>query len=127
MAAWAGMYTDAGPAFYLEHLKRLRKAGIQPFFTLAHVHQLEIVERLIRHGVYMGPLNTNITTYGGGGCGHNPFDWMHWLQPRAAGCHRHVLGGDAGQLRSPSRWRSSWASTCGSATRTISGTASGSA
>ena len=78
-AAYAGMYTDAGPAFYLEHLKRLKKAGIQPYFTLAHVHQLEIVERLIRHGVYMGPLNTNITMYGGGGCGHNPFDWMHWL------------------------------------------------
>jgi uncharacterized protein (DUF849 family) len=85
MAAWAGMYTDAGPAFYLEHLKRLRKAGIQPYFTLAHVHQLEIVERLIRHGVYMGPLNTNITAYGGGGCGHNPFDWMHWLSREPQG------------------------------------------
>jgi hypothetical protein len=24
IAAWAGMYTDAGPAFYLEHLKRLK-------------------------------------------------------------------------------------------------------
>jgi hypothetical protein len=79
------MYTDAGPAFYLEHLKRLKKAGIQPYFTLAHVHQLEIVERLIRHGAYMGPLNTNITTYGGGGCGHNPFDWMHWLQREPQG------------------------------------------
>ena len=85
MAAWAGMYTDAGPAFYLEHLKRLRENGIQPYFTLAHVHQLEIVERLIRHGAYMGPLNTNITTYGGGGCGHNPFDWMHWLQRQPQG------------------------------------------
>jgi uncharacterized protein (DUF849 family) len=85
IAAYAGMYTDAGPAFYLEHLKRLRKAGIQPYFTLAHVHQLEIVERLIRHGVYMGPLNTNITMYGGGGCGHNPFDWMHWLQREPQG------------------------------------------
>jgi hypothetical protein len=86
IAAWAGMYTDAGPAFYLEHLKRLRKNGIQPYFTLAHVHQLEIVERLIRHGAYMGPLNTNITAYGGGGCGHNPFDWMHWLarEPQGA-------------------------------------------
>ena len=96
IAAYAGMFTDAGPAFYLEHLKRLKKAGIQPFFTLAHVHQLEIVERLIRHGVYMGPLNTNITIYGGGGCGYNPFDWMHWLQTRTAGCNRHFLGHDAG-------------------------------
>ena len=85
IAAYAGMFTDAGPAFYLEHLKRLRKAGIQPYFTLAHVHQLEIVERLIRHGAYMGPLNTNITMYGGGGCGHNPFDWMHWLQREPQG------------------------------------------
>ena len=85
IAAYAGMFTDAGPAFYLEHLKRLRKAGIQPYFTLAHVHQLEIVERLIRHGAYMGPLNTNITIYGGGGCGHNPFDWMHWLQREPQG------------------------------------------
>jgi uncharacterized protein (DUF849 family) len=86
MADWAGMYTDAGPAFYLEHLKRLKKNGIQPYFTLAHVHQLEIVERLIRHGAYMGPLNTNITCYGGGGCGHNPFDWMEWIrrQPQGA-------------------------------------------
>ena len=85
IAAYAGMFTDAGPAFYLEHLKRLRAKKIQPYFTLAHVHQLEIVERLIRSGVYMGPLNTNITMYGGGGCGHNPFDWMHWLQREPQG------------------------------------------
>jgi hypothetical protein len=43
IAAYPGMYTDAGPAFYLE---RLTKAGIQPFFTLAYVHQLEIVDAL---------------------------------------------------------------------------------
>jgi len=85
MASYAGMYTDAGPAFYLEHIKRLRASGIQPYFTLAHVHQLEIVERLIRHGAYMGPLNTNITMYGGGGNGHNPFDWFHWLQREPQG------------------------------------------
>lgn len=93
IAAYAGMYTDAGPAFYLEHLKRLRKNGIQPYFTLAHVHQLEIVERLIRHGAYMGPLNTNITTYGGGGCGHNPFDWMHWLGREPQGAIVSFWGG----------------------------------
>jgi uncharacterized protein (DUF849 family) len=91
-AAYAGMYTDAGPAFYLEHLKRLQKAGIQPFFTLAHIHQLEIVERLIRRGVYKGPLNTNITIYGGGGCGYNPFDWMHWLQRQPQGATVHFWG-----------------------------------
>jgi hypothetical protein len=36
LAAWAGMYTDAGPALYLEHLK-LNKNGIQPYFPLAHL------------------------------------------------------------------------------------------
>ena len=92
IAAYAGMFTDAGPAFYLEHLKRLKKAGIQPFFTLAHIHQLEIVERLIRSGVYKGPLNTNITIYGGGGCGYNPFDWMHWLQREPQGATVHFWG-----------------------------------
>ena len=44
------------------------------------MHQLEIVERLIRHGVYMGPLNMAITCYGGGGCGYNPFDWMEFIR-----------------------------------------------
>jgi uncharacterized protein (DUF849 family) len=80
LAAWAGMYTDAGPAFYLEHLKRLIKNGIQPYFPLAHVHQLEILERLIRKGVYMGPVNLAVGTYGGGGTGHNPFDWMEFIR-----------------------------------------------
>ena len=65
------------------------------------MHQLEIVERLIRHGAYMGPLNTNITMYGGGGCGHNPFDWMHWLQREPQGADRHVLGRDAGRCGRP--------------------------
>jgi uncharacterized protein (DUF849 family) len=78
--AWVGLWADAGPAFYVEHLKRLRAAGIQPYFMLAHVHQLEIVERLIRRGLYMGPLNHNLTAIGGGACGRNPYDWLHYAQ-----------------------------------------------
>ncbi len=50
-AAWAGMEVSAGPAFYLEHLKRLRAHRIQPYFVPTHVHQPEIIERLIRAGV----------------------------------------------------------------------------
>jgi uncharacterized protein (DUF849 family) len=78
--AFAGLWADAGPAFYIEHLKRLRKNGIQPYFMMGHVHQLEIVERLIRKGLYMGPLNHNLTAIGGGMCGRNPFDWMEYLR-----------------------------------------------
>jgi uncharacterized protein (DUF849 family) len=79
-AAWAGMWVDAGPAFYLEHLKRLRKNRIQPYFVPAHVHQLELIERLVRAGVYMGPLNLAIAGYGGGTLGRNPFDWMEMVR-----------------------------------------------
>ena len=79
-AAWAGMWVDAGPAFYLEHLKRLSKNRIQPYFVPAHVHQLEIIERLIRAGVYMGPMNLAIAGYGGGTLGRNPYHWMDFLR-----------------------------------------------
>ena len=55
LEAWSGMVVDSTPAFYVEHLKRLRKNGIQPYFVPAHVHQWEIIERLIQAGIYMGP------------------------------------------------------------------------
>jgi uncharacterized protein (DUF849 family) len=79
-AAWAGMVVDATPAFYLEHLKRLRAHKIQPYFVPAHVHQIELIERLIRAGVYMGPLNLALAGYGGGTLGRNPFDWMEMVR-----------------------------------------------
>ena len=79
-AAWANMVVDSTSTFYVEHLKRLRKNGISPYFVPAHVHQLEIIERLIRTGVYMGPLNLAICGYGGGTLGRNPFDWMEMLR-----------------------------------------------
>jgi uncharacterized protein (DUF849 family) len=80
LAAWKGMVVDSTPAFYEEHLKRLRKNGIQPYFVPGHVHQLEIIERLIRTGIYMGPLNVALCGYGGGSMGRNPFDWMEMLR-----------------------------------------------
>jgi uncharacterized protein (DUF849 family) len=85
MAAWAGMVVDATPSFYLEHLKRLRRNKIQPYFVPAHVHQLELIERLIRAGVYMGPLNMAIAGYGGGTLGRNPFHWMEFLRQTPQG------------------------------------------
>jgi len=88
-AAWAGLFAEAGPAFYIEHLKRLRKNGIQPYFMLGHVHQLEIVERLIRKGLYMGPLNHNLTAIGGGAVGRNPFDWMEYVRRSPQGSVVH--------------------------------------
>jgi hypothetical protein len=42
--AYQNMVADATPEFYIEHLKRLRQHQIQPYFQLAHVHQLEEIE-----------------------------------------------------------------------------------
>ena len=78
--AYSEMIAEAGPAFYLEHLKRLRAHDIQPFFMLGHVHQLESVERLIRAGAYMGPLNHQLVAIGGGACSRNPFDMMEYIR-----------------------------------------------
>ena len=79
-AAWSGMVVDSTPAFYLEHLKRLRAHKIQPYFVPGQVHQLEIIERLARTGAYMGPLNLALCGYGGGSMGRNPFDWMEMVR-----------------------------------------------
>jgi uncharacterized protein (DUF849 family) len=78
--AFSNMVVDALPDFYIEHLKRLKEAGIQPYFALAHIHNLEIVERLIRRGLYMGPVNGFFSMGGGGSCGANPFDWMELVR-----------------------------------------------
>jgi hypothetical protein len=55
--AMANLVVDATPDFYLENIKRLVQHGIQPYFALGNVHGLELVERLIRKGQYMGPMN----------------------------------------------------------------------
>jgi len=92
-AAWSGMVVDSKPEFYIEHLKRLRKNGIQPYFVPAHVHQLEIIERLIRAGIYMGPLNVALCGYGGGTLGRNPFDWMEMIRRTPHGASSVTLWG----------------------------------
>ena len=77
---YANMVTDATPEFYIEHLKRLKEHRIQPYFALATISQLEQVERLIRFGIYMGPLNGFFSMVGGGTVGVNPFDWMELVR-----------------------------------------------
>jgi len=79
-ALYADMVADAPPSFYIEHLKRLRAHDIQPFFMLGHVNQLESVERLIRAGLYAGPLNHNLVAIGGGAASRNPFDMMEYVR-----------------------------------------------
>lgn len=78
--AYRDLVVEAGPAFYLEHLKRLRDAGIQPHFMLANITQLETVERLIRKGAYQGPLILNYVAIGGGASGTHPADLIEFVR-----------------------------------------------
>ncbi|MHB9755197.1 beta-keto acid cleavage family enzyme [Streptomyces sp. BYX5S] len=78
--AYRDMVVEAGPEFYLEHLKRLRASGIQPHFQLAHLAQLETVERLIRKGEYQGPLVLNYVAIGGGFAGRHPADLVEFIR-----------------------------------------------
>jgi uncharacterized protein (DUF849 family) len=78
--AMANMVSDSTPDFYLENIKQMVQHGIQPYFALTHIHGLELVERLIRKGYYMGPLNGFFSTGGGGYCGVNPFDLMELMR-----------------------------------------------
>jgi uncharacterized protein (DUF849 family) len=79
-AAYREMVVEASPAFYLEHLKRLRESGIQPHFMLGNVTQLETVERLIRQGHYCGPLVLNYVAIGGGAAGTHPADLVEFAR-----------------------------------------------
>lgn len=63
--AYRDMVVEAGPDFYLEHLERLRANGVQPHFQLANMAQLETVERLVRKGIYNGPMVLNYVAIGG--------------------------------------------------------------
>ncbi|GAB1692063.1 3-keto-5-aminohexanoate cleavage protein [Krasilnikovia sp. M28-CT-15] len=78
--AFRNMVVPAEPAWVEEHLKRLRAAGIQPHFQLANVAQLETVERLVRRGVYTGPLNVTWVAIGGGFDGPNPYNMMEFIR-----------------------------------------------
>jgi len=77
--AYREMWIPSGPAFVAEHLKRLQANGIQPHFMLGDLGQLETVDRLIRRGVYTGPLVLNWVAIGGGADGPNPRNMMEFI------------------------------------------------
>ena len=77
--AYREMTIPSGPAFVAEHLKRLQANGIQPHFMLGDIGQFETVERLIRRGVYTGPLVLNWVAIGGGADGTNPRNLMEFV------------------------------------------------
>lgn len=79
-AAYSEMTVPAGPAWVEEHLNRLQAAGVQPHFQLTGTHALETLERLIRRGIYTGPLNLTWVGIGGGFDGPNPYNFMEFIR-----------------------------------------------
>jgi uncharacterized protein (DUF849 family) len=77
--AYREMTIPSGPRFVEEHLRRLQASGIQPHFMLGDVGQLESVERLIRRGIYTGPLILNWVAIGGGMDGPHPRNMMEFI------------------------------------------------
>ena len=78
--AYREMTIPSGPGFVEEHLRRLQANDIQPLFMLGDVGQLESVERLIRRGIYTGPLTMNWAAIGGGMDGPNPYNMMEFIR-----------------------------------------------
>jgi uncharacterized protein (DUF849 family) len=79
-AAYRDMVSPSNPSWHVEHIRRLSAAGIQPQFMLGNLTQLETLERLIRKGVYSGPLNLNYVAIGGGAAGLHPADMLEFAR-----------------------------------------------
>ncbi len=64
--AYREMIVPSGPGWYEEHIRRLSAAGIQSAFQFYNLNSFETVERLMRRGVYKGPLVMNWVAISGG-------------------------------------------------------------
>ncbi|MGH8486946.1 MAG: 3-keto-5-aminohexanoate cleavage protein, partial [Pseudomonas sp.] len=84
-AAYSEMTVPAGPGWLEEHLRRLRAANIQPHFQLAGIHSYETLERMIRRGAYMGPVNLTWIGIAGGVDGPSPYNFMQLVNRAADG------------------------------------------
>ncbi len=64
--AYKEMTVPAQPGWVEEHIRRLSAAGIQSEFQCYNINSFESVERLMRRGIYKGPLVLNWVAIGGG-------------------------------------------------------------
>ena len=96
--AYREMIVPAGPGWVEEHVKRLSANGIQSHFQLAHISQLETLERMMRRGKFFGPLILTWVAIGGGFDAANPYTMMNFIRQVPDGAvltiessMRHVL------------------------------------
>ena len=78
--AYREMIVPSGPGFIEEHVKRLSARGIQSAFQFYNINSYETVERLVRRGVYKGPLVMNWVAISGGMDAPNPYNLTNFLR-----------------------------------------------
>jgi uncharacterized protein (DUF849 family) len=79
-AAYRDMIVPSNPSWYEEHIRRLSAAGIQSAFQCYNINSYETVERLIRRGVYQGPLVLNWVAISGGMDAPNIYNMANFLR-----------------------------------------------
>jgi uncharacterized protein (DUF849 family) len=96
--AYREMIVPAGPGWVEEHVRRLSANGVQSHFQLAHIAQLDTLERMMRRGKYFGPLILTWVAIGGGFDAANPYTMMNFIRQVPDGAvltiessMRHVL------------------------------------
>src|SRR4051812_15898077 len=78
--AYREMVVPSSPGWVEEHIRRLSAAGIQSAFQFYNINSYETVERLIRRGVYKGPLVMNWVAISGGMDAPNIYNLANFLR-----------------------------------------------
>ena len=74
------MVVPAAPLWVEEHVRRLSAKGIQSAFQFYNINSFETVERMMRRGVYMGPLVMNWVAISGGMDAPNIYNLANFLR-----------------------------------------------
>ena len=74
------MIVPSNPTWYEEHIRRLTAAGIQSEFQCYNLNSYETIERLIRRGIYKGPLVLNWVAISGGMDAPNVYNLANFLR-----------------------------------------------
>ena len=78
--AYKEMTVPAQPGWAEEHIRRLTEAGIQSAFQCYNINSFESVERLMRRGIYKGPLVMNWVAIIGGMDAPNVYNLANFVR-----------------------------------------------
>ena len=78
--AYKDMIVPSQPGWAEEHIRRLTAAGIQSAFQCYNINSFESVERMMRRGIYKGPLVMNWVAISGGMDAPNIYNLANFLR-----------------------------------------------